>query len=523
MGKIAIVGCEASGKTVFMAALADHYRPGAEGGPCLVPENSDANRFTELQRHQMRDLRQWPAATNPGRTVEMEWTLRENGKPSVSVGMLEFGGETFRDAFRGDNGDEPQREAVKDLLDYLASASSVIVLVSIKELLRDPAGRSPEEFERATESLWVTRGLLEFVRKRLPHAALVIGLTQADRYRAELDAAGGAANLFAAKWPTVRAAAPDVPVIDVASVSAVDEDGRPAPDYTTDGIEPIMSEVFRQRKSRHGSGRRTLLLLILLLAAGGYYASTKIDLVKSLLPKPEDSMIISKPTYCHEPTNAVASVTKPTNAVASVTEPTNAIASVTEPTNDVAATATTNAIVKRETPPAADVTSAATNAVAESAAVEPPAAASPQEVFASRLARAEAGDVKCQRWLGHQYYSGAGVVKQDLAEARRFYTKASEGGDARAQVCLAVMCEKGEGGTCSQAEAIGWFRKAAENGIADAQYRMGTHAWENRDANTNAIAEAKVWFDKARLSGCKIPNLNSWIIRVAAEIEKQAK
>ena len=480
MGKIAIVGCEASGKTVFMSALADHYRPDAGGRPCLVPENSEANRFTEFGRRQMRALRQWPPATNPGKTVEMQWSLRENGRVVSRIGMLEFGGETFRAAFRGDDEPDQQRAAVTSLLSYLADSDSVILLISIKELLRNPAGRSVEEFERDTESIWVSRGLLEFVRRRLPDAAVVIGLTQADRYRDELQQYGGAGGLLAAKWPTIGAIVGSFPVVEVASVSATDADGQPAPDYTTDGIEPIMSEVFRQNRSHRGKGRRTLLLTLLLLAAGGYYASTKFDLVSPFLPATGDSHTVSKPTFCSEPTNAVTAVTESTDKAAAATGTTDAAAAVTEP----------------------------------------PGPASPREIFASRLASAEAGDVKCLRWLGHQYYGGTGVVTQNLAEARRLYTKAAEGGDARAQVCLAVMCEKGEGGPRSPAEAMDWYRRAAENGVADAQYRMGIHAWENRDADTGALAEAKSWFDRARISGCRISNLDSWINRVAAELEK---
>lgn len=102
------------------------------------------------------------------------------------------------------------------------------------------------EFERSTEALWVTRGLIEFIRERLPGAGVVIGLTQADRYRDALAAGGGAAAVFAAHWPRIRAVAPDFPVVEVASVSATDADGRPAEGFRTDGILPAMREFARQ-------------------------------------------------------------------------------------------------------------------------------------------------------------------------------------------------------------------------------------------------------------------------------------
>lgn len=247
MARMAVVGCEGSGKTVFMAALSDYYRPNSECGVCLVPENSTANRFAAFQQRQMRALHQWPPATNPDKTVRLDWTLRRGGDTLVDIGMLEFGGETFRAAFRGDGGEEEKASAVKELLSYLSDVDIVVVLVSIKDLMHEQGSLSAEEFERDAEALWVTRGILDFVARERPAAGIVIGLTRADQYRAELDAAGGAAALFSARWPTVGAAAAKIPIVEVASVSAVDDAGLPAEGYRTDGILPAMREVSKMR------------------------------------------------------------------------------------------------------------------------------------------------------------------------------------------------------------------------------------------------------------------------------------
>lgn len=244
--RLAVVGCEASGKTVFMAALADHYRPDSANGLCLVPENPATNRFSRALVRQMRSLHQWPSATNPDKTVEMKWSLRSDGDIVANIDMLEFGGETFRAVFRGEGGEKMRKQSEKALLDYLAAADSVVVLVSIKELLRDPGSVSIEEFERDTEAMWVTRGLLDFAREKLPGAGVVIGLTQADRYRGELAAAGGASKLFSLHWPAIASVAHSIPVVEVASVSATDENGNPAEGYSTEGVLPVMRELARQ-------------------------------------------------------------------------------------------------------------------------------------------------------------------------------------------------------------------------------------------------------------------------------------
>jgi len=243
--KMAVVGCEASGKTVFMCALADYYGRAAADSPMrlkLTPENAAANSFERYQFRQMRCLRQWPPATPPNRTVEVKWSLRRDGKPLAYIDMLEFGGETFRAAFRdGTDGDKTSKDtSVKELTDYLSSADFFVVLVSIKALLTDAGKASDEDYARETEALWVTRGILEFIRKNRPKAGVVIGLTQADRYRNEIGEAGGPAKLFNALWPTIGAAAQGYPVVDVASVSKTDSSGNPAPDYRTHGVLPVM-------------------------------------------------------------------------------------------------------------------------------------------------------------------------------------------------------------------------------------------------------------------------------------------
>jgi len=240
--KMAVVGCEASGKTVFMCALADYFGRDAANNPLrlkLTPENAAANRFERFQFRQMRCQRQWPPATAPDRTVEIKWSLRHNGASLASIELLEFGGETFRAAFR--DGEAAQRDgSVGELLKYLGDADFFVVLVSLKALLTLPDTLSDEDFDRETEALWVTRGILKFILEKRPNAGVVIGLTQADKYRNELGEAGGPKAFFASHWPTVAAAIGDIPVVDVASVSKTDEAGNPAEGYHTHGILPVM-------------------------------------------------------------------------------------------------------------------------------------------------------------------------------------------------------------------------------------------------------------------------------------------
>ena len=71
------------------------------------------------------------------------------------------------------------------------------------------------------------------------------------------------------------------------------------------------------------------------------------------------------------------------------------------------------------------------------------------------------------------HLTGKGVRRDD-AEAVRWYRLAAEQGVASAQHNLGIMYETGRGGVRqSYAEAVRWYRQAAEHGHANAQYILG--------------------------------------------------
>ena len=70
------------------------------------------------------------------------------------------------------------------------------------------------------------------------------------------------------------------------------------------------------------------------------------------------------------------------------------------------------------------------------------------------------------------YDLGKGVP-QNYKEAAKWYRLAAEQGDAKAQYNLGVMYHKGQGVPQNYKEAAKWYRLAAEQGIAKAQYNLG--------------------------------------------------
>ena len=81
---------------------------------------------------------------------------------------------------------------------------------------------------------------------------------------------------------------------------------------------------------------------------------------------------------------------------------------------------------------------------------------------------AMSGDAVSEDW-----YGGYFVVKKDYAQASQWYRKASDQGDADAQTNLGLLYTNGQGVAQDYAQAVQWYRKAADQGLASAQSNLG--------------------------------------------------
>lgn len=65
------------------------------------------------------------------------------------------------------------------------------------------------------------------------------------------------------------------------------------------------------------------------------------------------------------------------------------------------------------------------------------------------------------------YYWGDGV-DLDEQEAAKWWSKAAQNGDAKAQFCLGSCYKAGKGVRSDDQEAVKWWRKSASQGYDDA-------------------------------------------------------
>ena len=114
---------------------------------------------------------------------------------------------------------------------------------------------------------------------------------------------------------------------------------------------------------------------------------------------------------------------------------------------------------------------------------------------------AEQNNAKAQNNLGVCYASGLGVAK-DEAEAARWFRKAAEQNCAAAQLNLGWCYANVLGAAHDYVEAVKWFRKAAEQNDADAQFLLGGYYNYGKGVAKDEV-EAYKWYLLASAQGNK--------------------
>lgn len=122
------------------------------------------------------------------------------------------------------------------------------------------------------------------------------------------------------------------------------------------------------------------------------------------------------------------------------------------------------------------------------------------EVVVHLMAEATAGDIHAQNELGRAWFLGIFGLAKDEAESARWYRMAAEQNDATAQYNLGWRYADGRGVPVDKEEAVKWYRKAAEQNHPDAQAHLG-YCYYTGTGVAQDWAEAYKWEDLARAQG----------------------
>ena len=97
------------------------------------------------------------------------------------------------------------------------------------------------------------------------------------------------------------------------------------------------------------------------------------------------------------------------------------------------------------------------------------------------------------------YAQGEGVPEDD-SEAVKWYRLAAEQGDAAAQFNLGIKYDQGEGVPEDDSEAVKWYRLAAEQGDATAQFNLGIKYAQGEGVLEDYV-QAHAWLNLAAAQG----------------------
>ena len=121
--------------------------------------------------------------------------------------------------------------------------------------------------------------------------------------------------------------------------------------------------------------------------------------------------------------------------------------------------------------------------------------------YKDTLKAARQNSAVAQNELGDMYRDGNYEgVDQNYSRAVKWYRKAADQGYADAQSNLGFMYGNGKGVPQNDAEAVKWYRKAADQGDASAQSNLGTMYYLGEGIPENTI-KAYVWFSMAKTQG----------------------
>ncbi len=113
---------------------------------------------------------------------------------------------------------------------------------------------------------------------------------------------------------------------------------------------------------------------------------------------------------------------------------------------------------------------------------------------------AKLGVGNAQLYFGNCFYYGVHGLEQNYKEALKWFQKAAEQGLADAQNNAGVIYQHGLGVEQNYKEAMKWYAKAAEQGNADGQNNVGFFLQEGHGVEQN-YKEAMKWYAKAAGQG----------------------
>lgn len=270
---IVVLGSEQAGKTCFLAGLGILGEADRESGITVSCREESRGYLTELTQALRNQA--WPSATAKGLHHRFTGSIRYRGR-DLSVTLLDYSGERFREHFSGGDGMSPEVKEALDQADYL-----LVALDPQVELADDVAtGNAGFDRNRYHERL---DSLIEAVNQqrsdRNDERPLRVGalITKADLLPEPLDTPKRAESYVRRVQPVLlerlSGMARGVRVFAVSAVGQIveadDGTGRciPAPELEPWGYDHILNWVIGDIRRRR-AGQVAVAAVLVVAAAG---------------------------------------------------------------------------------------------------------------------------------------------------------------------------------------------------------------------------------------------------------------
>lgn len=137
-------------------------------------------------------------------------------------------------------------------------------------------------------------------------------------------------------------------------------------------------------------------------------------------------------------------------------------------------------------------------------------------VFRFQIKLAEQGNSEAQYKVGEMYETGKGADK-DLGQARDWYTKAAKQGHKKAEYKLLYLDISSNGLTDTSKNQLSALRTEANSGNADAMYFLGK-MFASGVGVPKSLEDAQIWLKKAAFNG--VPEAEHEAIAVDEELNR---
>ncbi|MDR2706600.1 MAG: hypothetical protein LBC02_12545 [Planctomycetaceae bacterium] len=177
--QIAIVGTEGSGKTILASVLAKRMSSNTEGNIFLHPRGWETAEYVEKVWNVLNNG-EWWKSTEAGYTFELQWTLHI-GQLSVPMKLIDSAGQDLRELFSKNTYKQKNLSGIqRELLDYIQTASVVILVVNLLHFRGEPDGLKRKQNE------FVLKEVIDMFAADSKHQDIAVVFTAWDLYYADI-------------------------------------------------------------------------------------------------------------------------------------------------------------------------------------------------------------------------------------------------------------------------------------------------------------------------------------------------